>query len=593
MTNLKMAPAAEGHAQATLERGTPETSTGLWVPRSNLFGRAESQTFRNRNRIGRAAATLCAVLPLAAMHSACAPSTAMRAPLRDPRLVVWTADPWVNGFPRDIKPTAEQQTDAIELCAARRECESAAVMITNAAEGVGTLHARVRVTRGAEPGLRRLRGKNITVREAVHVRARNGRLVADALPRLDEEGVLTIPAGETRQVWLTVRTHGLRAGRYGCRLVIEPLGGWARREVAVRLRVWDFELPARMPIAVFTWDYKLKGAQGQLRSKLLADLVAHGVNVFQISGSPKVVCDDAGNLLEKPDFSAWDELVALERLHGTFLFETWQFRDRPFTARSGKTLPYLSPPWVRAFGQWLRAFVAYTRERGLGYADWAFYPFDEYIGPEFVGLAKEIRRIDPKVRIFTDRMDKPEVVQAALPYADIWCPVDQHFADSKYREGFEAMRATGKPMWFYFCGWGQKVFRPLAHYRLMGWKAWHRKLQGCTYWNVFGRVGSAWDDFDGRHPDPGTVYIEPGGPVPSRRWEAFREGLEDYCALFLLDRELGRAKSNGSAARVARARQVLASAPADVLAASDGSGALYRWRRRIAEAILELRGATR
>ena len=496
-------------------------------------------------------------------------------------LTLWTTDPWIH-FSPDARSVAPGSAATVQLQAARSEYESGVLMVTN--EGERTIHARVGLE--AIEGSRDLPPEHVILREAVHIRTRNGRYVPDALPQLTPARIVTLPAGETRQLWLEVRTHGLRAGDYECRIRLLPVDGAPAATALLRLHVWDFVLPQRMPIAVFNWDYKIRGLSGSLRSKTLAEMIAHGINVFQISGSPKVVCDGQGNLVQQPDFSAWDDLIELEKPHGTFLFETWQFRGRPFMSTSGKTIEYLSQEWIRAFEAWLKAFVAYTKQRGLTYQAWAFYPFDEYIGPKFVGLAKEIRRIDPKILIFTDRVDKPELVRAAAPYADIWCPYDGHCGASEFKESFEIIRSTGKPTWFYFCGRSQKGWSPTSRYRLMGWKAWHRKLQGCTYWNIFGRVDSEWDDFDGRYPDPGTVYWGRNGLITSRRWEAFREGLEDYCYLYLLDAALkGR--------NDAKALALLRSAPPDVLGNPEDAAKLHRWRRQIAERIMILGGRGR
>lgn len=53
--------------------------------------------------------------------------------------------------------------------------------------------------------------------------------------------------------------------------------------------------------------------------------------------------------------------------------------------------------------------------------------------------------------------------------------------------------------------------------------------KGVGFWAYSDTSGSsAWDDFDGRRPDYAVVYENKNGPVSSRRWEAFREGIEDY-----------------------------------------------------------------
>lgn len=62
-----------------------------------------------------------------------------------------------------------------------------------------------------------------------------------------------------------------------------------------------------------------------------------------------------------------------------------------------------------------------------------------------------------------------------------------------------------------------------------------------------------WDDFDGKgymdRGDPLIIYYNntqwPETIITSRRWEAFREGLEDYTYLYLLNKAIKKAKEKG------------------------------------------------
>jgi hypothetical protein len=77
-----------------------------------------------------------------------------------------------------------------------------------------------------------------------------------------------------------------------------------------------------------------------------------------------------------------------------------------------------------------------------------------------------------------------------------------------------------------------KIGSPLHDYRLLAWWAWHYRASGVGFWSYSDTNGSsAWDDIDGRRPDWAVVYESDKGVVSSRRWEAFREGLEDYALL--------------------------------------------------------------
>ena len=67
---------------------------------------------------------------------------------------------------------------------------------------------------------------------------------------------------------------------------------------------------------------------------------------------------------------------------------------------------------------------------------------------------------------------------------------------------------------------------------MLAWWAWYYGARGVGFWSYSDTGGSsAWEDVDGRRPDWAVVYETPRGIVSSRRWEAFREGLEDYVLL--------------------------------------------------------------
>jgi hypothetical protein len=77
-----------------------------------------------------------------------------------------------------------------------------------------------------------------------------------------------------------------------------------------------------------------------------------------------------------------------------------------------------------------------------------------------------------------------------------------------------------------------KLASPLHDYRMLAWWAWYYGASGVGFWSYSDTGGSsAWEDIDGRRPDWAVVYETPEGIVSSRRWEAFREGLEDYVLL--------------------------------------------------------------
>jgi hypothetical protein len=125
------------------------------------------------------------------------------------------------------------------------------------------------------------------------------------------------------------------------------------------------------------------------------------------------------------------------------------------------------------------------------------------------------------------------------------------------------------------------------YYRVYGWEAAREGCTGMGLWTycVDDRK-DAWTDGENqyclvfRHPTKREL-------VHSRRYEAFREGIDDYRYIWKL-REV--AASQGDAAK-AEAEKLLASAFADIMAEVTDSTRCEKWRLQVAQEILRLQGA--
>lgn len=487
---------------------------------------------------------------------------------RQTALVLWAGNPLEN-FPPTLKPPHWESISELSWAGAGNEYESAVLRITNL---FGQRPADLRVTVStlqAPGGEGVIPAAALTLRRAVFVRLRSGALRPDALPRLDEADLVTVPPGETGEVWITVHLAGVEPGEYTGTLSLCPLdpqGMGGPQTVTLRLTVWPFTLPDPLPLTVFDWDYSLAGQKGPLRERYLEDLLAHHVNAFHVTRLPTPAEDGT-----PPDFSSLDDLLLLLKGKGLLLLEFWFMREAG---------------WQDAYAEWVQGLIAHLRELGFTYDQYLLYPFDEYLGPKFVEVARQIKALDPQVQIFSNRIGPLEEVEAIAPYVDVWCPHADHLA--QYPDSLAFMRETGKPIWTYLCGSG-KYIAPETN-RALPWRAWQYGLDGCTFWTYKGWVGDPWNDFDGSRPDWNKIYPGSEGPISSRRWEAWRDGLEDWAYLYLLRQALERARAAGRAGEVVeRAEGVLTEAVKGVLQ-GQGAERFFRWRQALAEVLIKLEG---
>ena len=144
-----------------------------------------------------------------------------------------------------------------------------------------------------------------------------------------------------------------------------------------------------------------------------------------------------------------------------------------------------------------------------------------------------------------------------------------------------------------------KDLLPLGYYRALGWLGWALGTDGVGFW-VYTYHDLYWVS---QQAHWSVVYVTNGEVVPSRRWEACRDGNEDYRMLYALREAIRAARDDDRVADAGRANALLEEAVANVAAWQIGTideitrttreyeldfGLLQQYRRRIAEAIIGL-----
>jgi hypothetical protein len=143
-------------------------------------------------------------------------------------------------------------------------------------------------------------------------------------------------------------------------------------------------------------------------------------------------------------------------------------------------------------------------------------------------------------------------------YANIWCPISGHAFEE---DRLAVRRALGEKVWTYVCtnpdGVTPNFFLqdPAMSHRIIAWQCYLHQATGWLYWhtNYWADVDDPWTDIcTGKRIDPrlygegslvypGKVHTGTAGPVSSIRLEVFRDSLEDYRYLWLLEQKIGRA----------------------------------------------------
>lgn len=152
----------------------------------------------------------------------------------------------------------------------------------------------------------------------------------------------------------------------------------------------------------------------------------------------------------------------------------------------------------------------------------------------FLFFARLAREADPDIRIYANPVARitTEEIESMVPFVDIWAPHRVGFLLETGLDRLALMHATGATMWTYECEGDAKRQSPLGYYRGLAWLSWHRGLTGWGFWTYCTSQHDPWFV-----PQGSLDYLlaYPGrGPVSSKRWEAVRDGIEDYGMLWRL-----------------------------------------------------------
>jgi hypothetical protein len=365
--------------------------------------------------------------------------------------------------------------------------------------------------------------------EARPVSTAKGEIRADPLVPLDSDGKLTLDPGESKQIWLSIFAEQSAPDVYNGQVAFETHSGMTRMQsVQVNIRVWPVEMPAVSHIMVTNWGYLNWPAVANKPVKAVEDLVSHHTNLFAIHPTqlpwPKV---KNGQL--KIDYAEFDKVLGHFQKTDHFLFFLF-FNDKGYRTMRG-VAPFMSQDWKVLFSQWIADWSKHLADMGITRDRFAFYPVDEPKNGEEENILYEtaslIKGVAPSLRTYTTHTGiTPDNLDRLTSVIDVF----QVLANKLTSPLAASVRLSKRELWSYTAGGGGKDGDPLGYYRNQAWKAFQAGATGIGFWAYAdtGGHGSAWNDFDGTRPDYAVIYEHDSDIISSKRWEAWREGVEDY-----------------------------------------------------------------
>jgi len=414
-------------------------------------------------------------------------------------------------------------------------------------------------------------------------------------PILDFLGPVDVAPGDVQAFWIRLRaSKGQTPGVYHGEIRVsakgvEPL------QFKLTVRVFSFILPDHTPlptaIAFFEQKRQMGGEENWYRMKFqyadfLADYYIGYDNLYR-SGSP--------------DYDIIKRLHDQGRLVAFNLGNVFNagIKKEGFEQAVARTVRRLRP--------------AYEKAKELGLIDHAYiYGFDERRKDQFAAIertAQELKKAFPEVLLMTTSYDHSYGLESPVKTIDAWCPLTARFDSNRALQA----RAQNRKVWWYICckphnpyanwfveyaaiecrllmGAMTAKYRPdgFLHYALTKWNKNKPIETGpFTNWNPV-----SWTTY---HGDGSMLCSGPGGkPVPTIRLENYRDGLEDFAYVCILQEIIRRYAAKGAALSDAERRwleEAKAALPVPeslVKTMSEYSRdphALYAYRNRLAELI--------
>ncbi len=442
----------------------------------------------------------------------------------------------------------------ININAFSGETESAALNIFNF--GQESLQARVEIDPFTNGGTTVPSRKIVKSHEVIDVPTQTLDYSADALPLLNQANVIILPQWNARQLWLNIDTKALSPGIWKSKVRIKTLEIESREFTAsLTVHVWNSSLPKKMALKHCNWGYVYNSRHKEYEDESIQDRAAHGNNVFVTGFVPNVKYDKDGNIIGEIDYSRHDDFVKKYSPHGLILFQ-------PTGGLSGPGGNH-GEAYHKAYVSRARAWVKHLAKMGVNYDQYAMYPVDEPglrdgLVEIYLHYAKLFREADPKIKMYTDPVSRitKEQLTEMVPYVDIWCPNRVGFLLHSGADKLEIMRKSKGEIWTYECEGNAKHLSPIGYYRSQSWLAWHHDLTGIGFWSYSTSGADPWFK-----PSDTLDYLltyQGNSVVSSKRWEAVRDGMEEYSMLAVLKKTVQEIKKeNGNSDAVKKAEFIL------------------------------------
>ena len=362
---------------------------------------------------------------------------------------------------------------------------------------------------------------------------------------------LKVPPFDTVQLFLLVNTYDVPAGKYES-LVTLRLADGGRQRVMLKVNVLPVELPVDSGLVVQPYS--------QINACRSKDPAVYGKWA-------ELMLDYGANCMFMEDFSD----PGIFALAGRLGMHNYSFiGTEPMST-------YLELDDAKLANH-LQAIVDRHAAVGMDYGRWCLTLSDETWLTGLKPIASRIKKLFPEIRLESNPPlgtveNSFEPMEGLI---DVWVPNITIMKNERLLEYLKDHQKQGGTFYFYAVyGWADtKRESAGALHRNLWWTAYQWGADGFGVWTWLGghgQVGDLWDDMDPTTVDAALVLPGPDGMIVTRNLQAFREGMDDYRMLKLLDRAAETAAERGDAKRAGKVQSFL-----QHVTAGEGATGVYR-----------------
>ena len=424
---------------------------------------------------------------------------------------------------------------------------------------------------------------------------------ANALPyAASGRRLVVVPAGCTRQLWLSFDRPAAKAGTYSATLNAKPGSGNFLNspeadskhrpiEAKLTLTIYDKEFPSRPTLHVGGWDY-VNGGNNYYKSPnnlvpklaLMKDIYVDSPWATNAVMPKGAVFDAEGTITneESLDFTNWNEWTALfpeARNYCVFWSVGTTFQKEEMG----------TPRFEKKLGQYLNAWCRYLKKTGVNPKQLVILLLDEPHNHEqdttIITWAKAIKATCPDITLFEDPtyLDPTKALPELYTCVDILCPHTPHRVSGgqAFRDFYVKQREDGRTLWLYSCHGPSRLLDPVTYHRGQMWHAFDMGAVGTFYWALGcgGGIGDSFKAYSQSGTEYSPFFVSPTGVMQSKHSEGIREGVQDYEYMVMLRKRIADLRKQGKTAQADKAQAVLDSSLARVFDMIKSAGSSWEY----------------